>query len=77
MSLVIMAGLYLTQEKIAKDTDVPLMSMTDARILMIATIFGTEEQQRMRIKQMIKRHRKRKDDIDRRYRYQDLNEFLK
>jgi len=77
MSLVIMAGLYLTQEKIAKDTDVPLMSMTDARILMITTIFGTEQQQRMRIKQMIKRHKKRKDDIDRRYRYQDLNEFLK
>ncbi len=77
MSLVIMAGLYLTQEKMANNEELPLMSMTDARILLIATIFGTEEQRRIRVEQMLKRHQKRKDDIDRHYRYQEMEEFFK
>lgn len=74
--LVIMAGLYLTQEKIANEKELPLMSTADARILMIAYLFGTQEQQQMRIKQMVKRHKKRKKDIDRRYRYQEVEELL-
>lgn len=74
--LVIMAGLYLTQEKIANEKELPLMSTADARVLMIAYLFGTEEQQQMRIKQMVTRHKKRKKDIDRRYRYQEIEEQL-
>lgn len=75
-ALVIMAGLYLTQEKIANEKELPLMSTADARVLMIAYLFGTEEQQQMRIKQMVIRHKKRKEDIDRRYRYQEIEELL-
>ena len=76
ISLVIMAGIYLTKEKMASEKELPLMSMRDARILMIACLFGTKEQQTIRIKQMAERHRKRQADIDRRYRYQEIEELL-
>lgn len=76
MSLVITAGLYLLEEKMKHDKDLPLMSTRDARLLMIVFFFGTEEQQELRIKQMVERHKKRKVDIDRRYRYQETEELL-
>ena len=75
-SLVIMASLFLTREKISNEKELPLMSMRDARILMIVSMFGTPEQQKERIKQMKKRHKKRQQDIDRRFRYQEIEDKL-
>lgn len=75
-SLVIMASLFLTREKISNEKELPLMSMRDARILMIVSMFGTPEQQKERIKQMKKRHKKRQQDIDRRFRYQEIEDDL-
>jgi len=72
MSLVMLASLFLLKEKTANGAEYPLMSMRDARILVIVMMFGTTEQYRIKIKQMQERHRKRKADIDRYYRYERL-----
>jgi hypothetical protein len=71
-----MASLFLTREKISNEKELPLMSMRDARILMIVSMFGTPEQHKKRIKQMTKRHKKRQQDIDRKFRYQEIEEIL-
>ena len=72
ISLVMLASLFLLKEKTANEAEYPLMSMRDARILVIVMMFGTTEQYRIKIKQMQERHRKRKADIDRYYRYERL-----
>jgi len=41
------------------------MSMRDARILMIVSLFGTKEDIKLRLRQMKIRHRVRQKDIDR------------
>lgn len=66
-ALVFMAGLFLLKQKIEFEDTAPLMSMRDARILMIVSLFGTKEEVQARLEQMEIRHRKRKYDIDRRY----------
>ena len=66
-ALVLMAGLFLLKQKTDNEQDIPLMSVRDARILMIVSLFGTEEDMKMRLKQMEIRHIKRQKDIDRRY----------
>ena len=66
-SLVLMAGLFLLVQKIENETEAPLMSTRDARILAVIALFGTEKDLEIRMKQMKKRHRKRQADIDRRY----------
>jgi hypothetical protein len=43
-----------------------------ARILMVVQIFGSDQQYQKRTQQTKERHRKRKNDIDRRYRYQEI-----
>lgn len=71
-SLVMLASLFLLKEKIENGQQYPLMSVRDARILMIVKIFGTTQEYRKRVQQMEERHKKRQKDIDRRYRYQEL-----
>ena len=66
-AIVFMAGLFLLNQKIDYGDKAPLMSMSDARILMIVSIFGTEEEINKRLEQMETRHEKRQKDIDRRY----------
>ena len=66
-AIVFMAGLFLLNQKIDYGDEVPLMSMSDARILMVVSIFGTEEEINKRLEQMETRHEKRQKDIDRRY----------
>ena len=66
-ALVFMAGLFLLKHRIEFEHESPLMSMRDARILMIVTLYGTEQDVRNRIDQMEIRHKKRQYDIDRRY----------
>jgi hypothetical protein len=66
-SLVFMAGLFLLGKKIENHEDVPIMSMTDARILVIVGLFGTSEDMDKRLEQMKSRHKSRQGDIDRYY----------
>lgn len=71
-ALVMLAGLILLEEKIDSEQEFPLMSVRDARILMVFHLFGTIEQYNKRLDQMKKRHLNRKKDIDKYYRYDKL-----
>ena len=75
-SLVMFASLYLLKQKIDNVEDFPLMSVRDARILIIFRMFGTEEQYQKRLEQMKIRHYKRKYDIERYYRKKDTWEDI-
>jgi len=66
-ALVLMAGLFLLKQKIENQQEAPLMSTRDARILMIISLFGNEQDMETRLNQMMVRHQKRKNDIDRCY----------
>lgn len=66
-ALVFMAALFLLEQKIEHEQEAPLMSMRDARILMIVSLFGTKQDVDLRLEQMKIRHRVRQKDIDRRY----------
>jgi len=61
-----MASLFLLKQKIDNEQMSPLMSVRDARILLIASIFGPEHDLEQRLQQMEVRHQKRRRDIDRR-----------
>jgi len=65
--LVMMACLYMMKTRIENQENYPLLSVRDARILMIVSLFGTKEQLQKRMQQMEIRHKKRQEDIDRRY----------
>lgn len=69
-ALVMMAGLFLLKQKIESEQEAPLMSVRDARILVIISLFGTSDDMQIRLEQMEKRHLKRQKDIDRRYKKQ-------
>jgi len=71
--LVFLACLYLMKTRIENHQNYPLLSVRDARILIIQALFGTKEQLQRRMQQMEKRHVNRQRDIDRRYR----NDFCK
>jgi SRSO17 transposase len=71
-SLVMLASIFLLKEKTENENEFPLMSVRDARILIIFQMFGTEEQYNKRLEQMKTRHVKRQQDIDRYYRYNEL-----
>lgn len=66
-ALVIMASLYLQQIKVENKQEYELMSVRDARILIIAHIFTDKKTVNMLYKQMNIRHKARKYDIDRYY----------
>jgi SRSO17 transposase len=66
-ALVLMAQLFLLKQKIANQQDAPIMSLRDARILIITNLFDTSQNKETRSEQMKKRHIKRQKDIDRRY----------
>jgi SRSO17 transposase len=67
--LVMMACLYIMKKRIENQENCPLLSVRDARILIIVSLFGTEEQLQKRMQQMEIRHKKRQADIDRRYKH--------
>ncbi len=71
-SLVMLASLFLLKEKLENQEEYPLMSVRDARILIIVQMFGTKEQYYKRLEQMKIRHLARQKDIDRYYRYDEL-----
>lgn len=66
-SLVMLASFFLLKQKIENEQEFPLMSVRDARILIIFKMFGTRQQYHKRMAQMKIRHKKRKKDIDRHY----------
>ncbi len=75
MSLVMLASLFITKQKIENKEKVPLLSFKDARILIILQIFGNKEEVNKRLKQMEKRHKKRKYDIELKYKKQAENQI--
>jgi SRSO17 transposase len=62
-ALVMMAAFFLLKERASRQNRYPLMSIRDARILIIANIFGTEQQYQKIWEQMIERHKNRQKDI--------------
>lgn len=70
-ALVLMAGLFLLQKKLECQQEAPLMSVRDARKLVVISLFGTPEDMETGIDQMKIRHLKTQRDIDRRYKIQE------
>jgi SRSO17 transposase len=67
-SLVMMACLFIMKLKLDNKLEYPLLSVRDARILMIVKIFGSQDDFKKRIAQMNVRHQVRQANIDRYYR---------
>ena len=67
MALVLMASLYILNIKLETQHEIPLLSVRDARIMVIAINFGTQEDVERCTEHMQTRHRKRQKDIDRFY----------
>jgi SRSO17 transposase len=63
-ALVMMASLFLLKERFRQKNTVPLMSLRDARLLIIARLFGTDEDVETCLDQMQARHEKRQKSID-------------
>lgn len=63
-ALVMMASLFLLKERLSQQETTPLMSLRDARLLMIARVFGTAEDVETCLTQMRVRHEKRQKSID-------------
>jgi SRSO17 transposase len=70
-SLVMMACLYMLNVRIAQKTEYELISVRDARIMIIAHLFSDEATVANLHEQMIIRHKNRKRDIDRYYKNND------
>ncbi|HZJ79796.1 MAG TPA: hypothetical protein VFC69_04380 [Dysgonamonadaceae bacterium] len=67
MVLVMMASLYILTLKLENQNEMPLLSVRDARLLVIAIAFGTPKEVDLCMKHIHKRHRQRQADIDRYY----------
>jgi len=65
MALVMMAGYYILRIKLENKEEVPLLSVRDARILVIAINFATQKEVDACMEHMRVRHKKRQKDIDR------------
>lgn len=59
-----MASLFLVKERLSQQETTPLMSLRDARLLMIARLFGTTEDVEICLTQMRVRHEKRQKSTD-------------
>ena len=66
-SLVMMACLYLLNVRIAQKPEYKLMSIRDARTMVIAHLFSDQATISLLHEQMLIRHKKRQRDIDRYY----------
>jgi SRSO17 transposase len=63
-AIIMLASLLITKKLIEGKKDIPLLSFKDARILITAKICMGQIDMEQKIKQMQKRHAKRKADID-------------
>jgi len=68
MALVMMAGLYILNIKLEQQDEMPLMSVRDARLLVIAISFATQKEVDLCMEHIRIRHKQRQADIDRYYR---------
>jgi len=76
MSLIMLASMFIMKQKMDNSMQAPLLSFRDARILIILQVFGTPEEVKKRMEQMEKRHRKRKYDIELKYKKQAENQII-
>lgn len=67
MALVMMASLYILTLKIENQEEMPLLSVRDARLLVIAKAFATQKEVDLCLEHIQIRHRQRQTDIDRYY----------
>lgn len=67
MALVMMAGLYILSLKLQYQDEMPLLSVRDARLMVIAINFGTNKDVDLCMEHIHKRHRQRQKDIDKYY----------
>lgn len=67
MALVLMASLYILNLKLEKQDEIPLLSVRDARLLVIAITFATQKEVDLCMEHIRIRHGKRQADIDRYY----------
>lgn len=67
MALVMMASLYILTLKIENQYVMPLLSVRDARLLVIATVFATQKEVDLCLEHIRIRHQQRQADIDRYY----------
>lgn len=67
MALVMMAGLYILNIKLEQQDEMPLMSVRDARLLVIAINFATQKEVDLCMEHIRIRHKQRQADIDRYY----------
>ena len=65
MASVMMAGYYILRIKLENKEEVPLLSVRDARILVITINFATQKEVDACMEHMRVRHKKRQKDIDR------------
>jgi hypothetical protein len=70
--LVMLVCLFLLKCKIENRDEYPLLSVRDAKILTVVSIFGTAKDFQKKYEQMLVRHKNRQADIDRRYAKQRL-----
>lgn len=67
MALVLMASLYILNLKLEQQEEIPLLSVRDARLLVIAITFATQKEVDLCMEHIRIRHRQRQADIDRYY----------
>jgi len=67
MALVMMAGYYILSLKLEQQDQMPLLSVRDARLLVIAINFATQKEVDLCMQHIQVRHRQRQADIDRYY----------
>jgi SRSO17 transposase len=66
-AIVLLASFYIIQLRADCVDDAPLISVRDARILVVVSLFGSKAELDKRIDQMFVRHEKRQKDIHRRF----------
>ena len=67
MALVMIASLYILTLKLENQDQMPLLSVRDARLLVIAKAFATQKEVDLCLEHIRIRHRQRQADIDRYY----------
>lgn len=76
-AIIMLASLLICSKLIESKKEIPLLSFKDARILIVTQFCTIQIEMEQKLKQMQKRHHKRKADIDRNYNKQKLEKSKK
>ncbi|RLJ20033.1 hypothetical protein DJ031_06935 [bacterium endosymbiont of Escarpia laminata] len=76
MALVMMAMLFMLEERILQKDEHPLLSCSDIESLLRAFLPRRDVEHDEILRQMMKRHRKRQAAIDAQYRKQSLKQLV-